>query len=247
MGHDIIINVLSYAGSLLELALLVYLVVCGLAKRVPEIAIYLAASVGLNFVRFYSLYRYGFSSQQYYYSYWITDFLLVFTAFTVVIFLFRRACAQHPEMWRYLRLLLGTVFFLVAAVSFLSLSNSTHQQIYSLFIIEFSQNLYFACLVLNTLLYLLILKTQIADDRLGLLVCGMGIEFAGPAAGLALFYLTKGTEIGHLVGSYLVPLCDIGMILTWFYAITRVSEEPEEPRRKVTARHIFAQESISSL
>lgn len=244
MTHEVLVNVLSYSASLLEAGLLVYVVVRGYMKRAPELALYLAVSVGVNAVRFYSLYHYGFSSRQYSYCYWTTDFLLVFAAFMVVGFFFRRACSQHPEMWKHLRLLLAMVFVLVAFISLFSLSNPK-EQFYTLFIVQFSQNLYFASLVLTTLLYLMIVKIEVADERLGLLVCGLGIEFAGPAAGLALTYLTRGADIAHVVGVYLFPLCDIGMILTWFYAISRVPETPKVRESKIRPRHIFAEESIS--
>lgn len=245
MTHEVLVNVLSYSASLLEAALLVYLVVRGHMKRAPELALYLAVSVGVNAVRFYSLYHFGFSSRQYSYCYWTTDFLLVFAAFIVVGFFFRRASSQHPEMWRHLRLLLATVLGLVALISFFSISNPK-EQFYTLFIVQFSQNLYFASLVLTTLLYLMIVKIEVADERLGLLVCGLGIEFAGPAAGLALTYLTRGADIAHVVGVYLFPLCDIGMILTWFYAISRVPEKPKVRQSKLRPTHILAEESISS-
>lgn len=244
MSGKIVSDVLSYLGYTLEVCLLVYLVARGHARRLWEIAAYVAMSVGVAGARAYALHEYGFSSRQYYNCYWVTDLFLVFTAFIVVIFLFRRACSQRSEMWRHLRFLLGTVFIGVAAISFFSLSNP-REQIYSLFIIEFSQNLYFACLVLTTLLYLLVLKLEVADEQLGLLVCGLGIEFAGPAAGLALFYLTRGAEIAHLVGVYLVPLCDMGMILTWFYALSRVPEKAEKTQRpRIQPRHVFAEEGV---
>lgn len=242
MGHDIIIDALGYSASLLEALLLVYIVVRGRAKRVPEIVFYLAASVALNSTRLYALHSYGFSSRQFSYCYWTTDLLLVFTAFIVVSSLFHRACSQNTEMWRYLRMVLGGVFVLVTAMSAFSLSGHKGE-VYSFFIVEFSQNLYFACLVLTTLLYLMILKLEIADDRLGLLVCGLGIEFAGPAAGLALVYLTGGTEISRVIGVYFVPLCDVGMILTWFYAVSRVPDAVK-PRRSILrpAHAVFAEE-----
>ncbi len=64
--------------------------------------------------------------------------------------------------------------------------------LHNVFIVEFSQNLYFSCLVLNTLLYVMIQQLAIDDDELGLLVCGMGVQFAGEAACLALLHLTLG-------------------------------------------------------
>ena len=70
---------------------------------------------------------------------------------------------------------------------------------FTLFIIEFNQNLYFTCLVLNTLLYILLQQIDSADDELGLLVCGVGIQFAGPAATLALLTLTTGEHFAHIL------------------------------------------------
>ena len=64
-----------------------------------------------------------------------------------------------------------------------------------------------------------------ADDQLGLLVCGMGIQFAGPAAGLALAHLTPGLRLAQSLWTYLHPLCTVGMVLTWLYAVSK-AEKP---------------------
>jgi hypothetical protein len=220
MGESLLITSLGYCGYILEASLLVYLLRKGYAGRLWEVVLYLIASLGLNGARYYTLYHYGLASREYAYSYWTTDLLLVLAAFLLVSAFFRRACSENGKMWRHVRLLLVTVLILVLCISIVSLSHHTGG-IFTFFIVEFQQNLYFACLVLNTLLYLLVVKMEVADDRLGLLVCGLGIEFAGPAAGLAFYYLTGGDQ-GRLIGVYFVPLCDVGMILTWFYAIARV-------------------------
>jgi hypothetical protein len=241
MGGTIITNVLSYGGYVLEAGLLVYLFRKGYAKRLWEVVLYLAASLGANGARAYTLGRYGFASRHYSYCYWTTDFLLVLVAFIVIASFFRRACSENQEMWRQVRLLLVAVLIGVFSVSVVSLSHHT-SGIFTFFIVEFQQNLYFACLVLNTLLYLLVLKMAVADDRLAMLSCGLGIQFAGPAACLALYYLT-GNELGHLIGLYLVPLCDIGMILTWFYAIARVPRAATAPHR-ARPEHVAAEGAL---
>jgi hypothetical protein len=225
-------NLLSYAGYILEAGLLVYLLARGHAKRLWELVFYLVMSLSVIAARSYTLRHYGLDSSQYWNSYWTTDLLLVLAAFVVVASFFRRACSQNGEMWQFVRLLLGAVLVAITIVSFFSLS-SHKDKVFSLFIVQFSQNLYFASLVLTTLLYLMTLKMEVADDRLGMLVCGLGIEFAGPAAGLALFYLARGAELSRLVGVYFFPLCDIGMILTWFYAVSRVPDLAKVPRPSV--------------
>lgn len=166
---------------------------------------------------------FGQRSIQYAYVYWLTDVALAFGAFLLVCGFFRRACAQQDVMWRFVRLVLISVFVLVLGVSALALTRN-YAHLYTSFIIEFSQNLYFSCLVLNTLLYLMIQQLAISDDELGLLVCGLGVQFAGEAAGLAILHLTFGENFARLFFSFLNPVCTVGMLLIWIYAIIRVPQ-----------------------
>lgn len=236
-------SVLTYLGTVLEAGLLVVILRRHLTKGLWGVVVYLLATVSVGVTRSYTVQQYGVASPQYGNCYWTTDLLLVLAVFVLVASFFSRACSDNPEMWRHVRLLLGTVFVLIAGMSAFSLSGHKGP-IFSSFIVEFSQNLYFACLVLTTLLYLLTLKMEIADERLGFLVCGLGIEFAGPTAGLAFYYLTRG-DWGHLIGGFLVPLCDMGMILTWFYAITSIPETSKARRTVIQARHAFAEGTVS--
>ncbi|HZT68697.1 MAG TPA: hypothetical protein VFC10_02970 [Terriglobia bacterium] len=237
-------DVLSYAGYIVEAGLLVYLLARGHGKALWELVFYLAMSLGVIASRSYTLHKYGLASPQYGNCYWTTDLLLVLAAFVLVTSFFKRACSENPQMWQYVRFLLGTVLVAIALLSFFSLS-SHKDKFFSFFIVEFSQNLYFASLVLTTLLYLMTLRMEVADDRLGMLVCGLGIEFAGPAAGLALTYLTRGNEVARVVGVYFFPLCDIGMILTWFYAISRVPGVEKAALSRLKPAPVFAEGNVS--
>lgn len=242
MGDKILVSSLSYVGYVLEAGLLVYLLRKGYARRLWEVVFYLVTSLGVIVVRSYTLQRFGLTSSQYGYCYWTTDLFLVLAAFAVVSSFFRRACSEKNEMWRHVRLLLVTVLFLVFGLSAFSLLHHTGG-IFTRFIIEFQQNLYFACLVLNTLLYLLVIKMEVADDRLGMLSCGLGIQFSGPAACLALYYLTGGDQLARTLTVFLLPLSDAGMTLTWFYAIARAPRVAPAPR----AAHrdeIFVQRAV---
>lgn len=236
-------SVLTFIGTVLEAGLLIVVIGRHMTKSLWGVVVYLLATVSVGVTRSYAVQRYGVGSSQYGNCYWTTDLLLVLAVFVLVASFFRRACSEKPEMWRHIRLLLGTVFVLIAGMSSYSLSGHKGP-IFSSFIVEFSQNLYFACLVLTTLLYMLILKMEIADERLGFLVCGLGIEFAGPTAGIAFVFLSRG-DLGNLIGGFLVPLCDMGMILTWFYAISRVPETARTRPTAIQRRRVFAEESIS--
>ena len=90
--------------------------------------------------------------------------------------------------------------------------------------IDLSQNLYFSCLVLNTFLYIMIQQLEIEDDELGLLVCGLGVQFAGEAAGLALVHVTLGETFSRVLFSFLNPVCTMGMLFIWIYAIGKTPQ-----------------------
>ncbi len=169
----------------------------------------------------YVLYCYGLASREYAYFFWLTDVSLTLAAFLLICAFFRRACQHEAKMWQVLRLMLAFVFVLVLAISLFSLSRH-YSHLFTRFIIEFEQNLYFTLLVLNTLLYILIQQIQSADDELGWLVCGMGIQYAGPAAGWALVHLTPGQHFAQSLQNFLHPLSTLGMLLIWFYAVARV-------------------------
>ncbi len=213
---------LQYAVYFLEFLLVFHLARKGHLRRLLGPSIYLGVLLLIDAVgRPFVLYRYGYASPQYAYTYWLSDALLELTAFALVCALFRRACEQHPKLWESVKLILGFVFVLLVGISLFSLS-SHQSQLLTRFIVEFEQNLYFTCLVLNTLLYLLLQQTNSVDEELGLLVCGLGIQFAGPAAAYALIHLTPGWVYSTILNDLLAPLCTMGMLLTWFYAVARI-------------------------
>jgi len=223
MDSNVVNYALQYACIIIEAVLVVYIVSTGGLKRASEGVLYLLSLLVAGCLRAFILIKYGLTSQQYFYVYWSTDFLLVISAFLLVSSFFRRACRHEEKMWRLVRLLLAFVFLLVVGVSGLSISrNESH--LFTYFTVEFNQNLYFTCLVLNTLLYLLLQQIESADDQLGLLVCGVGIQFAGPAASLALLHLTAGEHFAQSLAHLTIPLCTLGMLLVWAYAITRIKE-----------------------
>ena len=210
-----------YLVYFLEVVLLAFMVWRGHWRRWKGIFLYVASLLAIDGIaRSYVLARYGFSSHEYAYFFWLTDVLLVLAAFLLVCALWRQVCRHEAYLWRHVRFLLGSVFVLALGISWLSLHRH-FQSLFSRFIIEFQQNLYFTCLILLTLLYFLMQKIEGVDDELTLLVCGLGIQFAGPAANFALVYLTPGRFYASSLYTYLGPLCTLGMLLIWFYAITQ--------------------------
>jgi hypothetical protein len=231
MLSNLLASGVQYTVQLLELGLLVYLLYRGLWKRHAGVLVYLVSLLAVDeVVRRYFFHRYGLESIPYAYSYWLTDVLLALEAFGLMCIFFRRACT--PQFWRVLRLSLIAVFILVTAISisYLSLHHRKDNPLILLhdFIYEFEQNLFFTCLVLNTLLFVMLQRIEGADQELGLLVCGMGIQFAGPAASLALVHVTSGWPAAYSLLGYVMPVCTLGMLLVWLYAMTPAQKDATE-------------------
>ena len=215
---------LQYAGYIVEAVVCLMLIMQGRWRRLRVLCLYVASLFLLDGVaRSASLSFFGQRSSQYYYFYWVTDVALALGAFLLVCSFFRRACAKDEKRWSLVRLLLVSVFVIVLGVSALSLSRN-YANLYTMFIIEFSQNLYFSCLVLNTLLYIMIQQLEIEDDELALLVCGLGVQFAGEAAGLALVHVTMAEGFSRILFSVLNPACTLGMLSIWIYAIAKTPQ-----------------------
>lgn len=219
---------IQYACFFLEAGLLASICFRGAWKRLYALLVYVACLIGIEGCRAFVLRHYGWNSRQYFYFYWLSDVVLALGLFLLVCAFFRRACAQKDELWRFIRLLLVFVFFIVLGISFLSLSHN-YTNLTKRFVTEFQQNLYFTCLVLNTLLYILMEQLESADGQLQMLVCGVGLQLAGPAANLALIYLTQGKALPGSMLVYFSPLCALGMLLTWFYAIIRIPKPAKAP------------------
>jgi hypothetical protein len=216
---------LQYASYALEASLVVALVLGGWWKKQTAFFLYVASYVFIDAVlRPTVLYSYGWSSLQYNRCYWLSDIAITLGAFLLICVFFRRACAQKKDLWPILRTMLASVLVIVAFISSFAMSRH-YGHLASSFVIELSQNVYFACLVLNTLLYIMLQYVDCADEGLGLLVCGLGIQYAGSAAAMALAALMPAWSGNVAFASFVAQFCNLGMCLTWLYAATRNPEK----------------------
>ena len=218
---NLLLHGLQYASYALEISLVVALMLRAWWKKYPEFFIYVAAFAFIDAIlRPSVLYSYGRSSGAYLHTYWTSDIILTLGAFLLICLLFRRACARNKQLWPILRTMVICVFILVAFLSCFTMSQH-YGHLATSFVIELSQNIYFSCLVLNTVLYVMLQSVRCGDENLSLLVCGLGIEFAGSAAGMALACATSG---GIVLPSFVAQFCNVGMFATWLYAATRNPE-----------------------
>ena len=235
-GDQLLLYGVQYATYGLEVWVCLSLVWGGRWRRLKGLGLFLASLFLLDGVARPAISNFfGKESPQFIDFYWITDVVFALGAFAVICGFFRRACTREEKLWSFVRLLLIFVFLVVLGVSTLSLTrNYMHLSRHILYIIELSQNLYFTCLVLNTLLYVMLQQLAIDDDELGLLVCGMGVQFAGEAACLALLHLTANNSIVRELTVFLAPCCTLAMLWIWVYAIGKTPQtvsDRYEPRR----------------
>jgi len=233
-GDQLLLYGVQYATYALEVWVCVSLVLGGRWRRLKGLGLYVASLVLLDGVARPAVSNFfGKNSHQFFYFYWITDVAFALGAFAVICGFFRRACTQEEKMWRFVRLLLIFVFLGVLGVSAVTLTRH-YLHLNGAFIFEFSQNLYFACLVLNTLLYLTLQQFAIDDDELGLLVCGIGVQFAGEAACFALLHLTADGSMAKGLTVFLAPCFTLAMLWIWVYAIGKTPQTVSDrfkPRR----------------
>ncbi len=243
---SVLLGYADYGSAAVLLLYLLYRVFLGRASGLRGMTAYMLASVVSGTPLMWASLHYGPRSPQYAVSYWAVSLIIVFAAFLLIGSFFRRACSDgvHP-IWRYVRLMLVLVFVLTGAVSYLAFS-LRHAHFFPYFVIEFHQDLYFVCLVLTTMLYLLLQHFESADDQLGLLVCGLGLGYAGPAASLALYRVAGGSALYGEAAGYLIPLCEIAMVSIWFYAAARVPK-PVSATEARRAREVMPVQALARI
>lgn len=214
---------IQYPIYALEVGLLGVMMWRGQWKRHVGLFVYVALLVALDaLARPLASHHYGWSSKQFFYIYWLSNILLQLAAFLLICLFFRTACAGRKSWWAVMRLALPSVFVLVVGVCLFVIWHN-YKDLFTAFLFTFEQYLYFTCLVLNTLLFVMIQYAEVADDKLHLFVCGLGLQFAGPAAGMALV-VVAGTSFQYL--AFLTDqICTFGMLLTWLHALRRVPRE----------------------
>ncbi|MGH9403558.1 MAG: hypothetical protein ACRD2P_15815 [Terriglobia bacterium] len=240
---SLLVHGLQYASYAVELVLVILLLMRSRWRDAKTFSAYIFGYFAVDAIlRPAVLYTFGFASLQYRYVYWVSDILLTLGAFLLICFFFRRACSDKPEVWSYLRSMLAAVFVIIAFISYFSLT-SHYGHLFSRFIVDLQQNLYFSCLVLNTLLYIMLQQWDSVDEKLSLLVCGFGIGFAGPAANMALMYLTPGGRDAGILLTLITPLCSLGMCMVWMYAVAHkaTSQVAVQSQKDVRAVPAFAE------
>ena len=205
--------------TLLEAAVVVCALKRGAFRKYVFLNIYMATSVLVSVVRFDILQEYGLRSSQYVYFYYYTDALLTIFLYFALASLFSSVFSEmHAEQYVKLGAVLllgGTALFSYAVV------NQSQAKLFTHFVVELSQNLYFVGLVLTYVLWGAVLKLRETRTRLIQLVLSLGVYFSLFAANYALRNLYPGM---NSVRQFLPPLCACFLPAAWAYAFWRISE-----------------------
>lgn len=187
----------------------------------------MAASVFVSIGRHQILSHFGIQSNEYFYFYMYSDALLTiflyFALISLYVHVFDEMKVESIVRMTAVLLLAGTALFSYGVVE------QSSQRIFTHFVFELSQNLYFVGLVLTYLLWAAILKLRETRTRLIQLVLSLGIYFSVFAATLAMRNLFPNLQV---VWEYIAPLFGCLLPLSWAYAFWRLPEEA----RLATAR-----------
>ncbi|MBI4461780.1 MAG: hypothetical protein HY653_02635 [Acidobacteria bacterium] len=181
--------------------------------------LYLIVSTIFTLATQYLIHTAGYTSIEYFYFYYTGDAIGTIVGYLAIASLFDQML-RHSILSRYVRPTLGIFFLLVVVISGVFISRSV-DHLYSRFVIEFQQNMYFVGVLLTFLLWLSMSYLGAETRRFALLVSGLGIYFAAHACNYAARFLFPGMAD---LATRIPPLAYNLMILVWFYTFLRIPE-----------------------
>ena len=226
--YDLVIEVL---GAVLALGVVVISARQGFFKRYLFLNVYLLTNVVFTSGCYYVRSLYGYTSLEYYYFYYVGDAIPNVIGYLLIGSFFDRLL-RESVFHKYVRPTLAIFFVLIVGISAFFIVGSV-EHLYSEFVLELQQNLYFVGVLLTFLLWMSVNYLDVRSRRFTLLVSGLGIYFAAHAASYALRFLFSGLEAPMRV---VPPLAYTFMVGLWLYTFLRV---PEEEVAVQPARQVF--------
>lgn len=215
-------QILILLGITLEVLVIGTCVRRGWFRKYLVLNLLLVFNILTDLVRCGTLYLFGYTSPEYFYSYLYSDAVLSVLSYLLIVSFFD-AIFRESVFRRYVRPTLGFLFVLIIAISALVLSR-TSSHVTSRLYYEIQQNLYFAGLLLNFFLWVSLNHLRVESKRLALLVAGLGIFFASNAAKYSFHYLFQGTALSSIATS-ISPVAFLLMVSLWAYTFLRVPED----------------------
>jgi len=161
-------------------------------------------------------------------TYWVSDAVLQFLIYCVVISLIHRGLENSPERMRIRR------FLIVGAVVFTALSLVlTQGGMIGVWMTKLARNLGFCAVILNLILWAVLLKSRHPDRRLLLISGGLGIQMAGKAIGHSLRQISVPTRIP---GNLVIVLTHLICLYIWWQTFRASSAGQERIRQEKAER-----------
>ena len=232
--YDLIVAALSV---LLSLSIVAVCVRYKYFLRYYLLNLYLLISAFHTVGAIYIIRTYGYTSEVYFWFYYLWDAFAICIAYLLIGSFFDQML-RHSIFRQYVRPTLGIFFILLLGVSWLYVSRSS-DQLYSRFVFEFEQNMFFVGVLLTFLLWISMMYLGAETRRFALLVSGIGIYFAAHAANYAARFLFPGLEA---IAARIPALAYNLMVLVWLYTFLFVPEgevaAAPVPRRKLATAKI---------
>ena len=173
--YDLVIEVL---GAVLALGVVVISTRQGFFKRYLFLNVYLLTNVVFTSGCYYVRSLYGYTSLEYYYFYYVGDAIPNVIGYLLIASFFDRLL-RESVFHKYVRPTLAIFFVLIVGISAFFIVGSV-EHLYSEFVLELQQNLYFVGVLLTFLLCMCVSYLNVRSRRFTLLVSGLGIYFAAP-------------------------------------------------------------------
>ncbi len=184
----------------------------GACSRYPFVFAYVIQQFLSTVVLFSIIQYFGSNSREYSGAYWANDFLSTVLALLIIIHLIRAAMEGHRYRNPVYRgLLLGA--FATAIVS-LQLMQS-HSPSLSHWMHEVSRDYYFAAVLLNAILWLILMRRGHKNKQLYLMTSGLGLQLTGAAIALALSVQRHPLPLAKL----LVQITYLANMYVWHIAL----------------------------
>ena len=229
-AYDLVIEILSV---LLALGIVGVCLRQGIAGRYLILNLYLLTNIAFTLGCYYVRSLYGYRSTEFFYFYYTGDAVPNIVGYLVIASFFDILLRQST-FHNYVRPTLAIFFLMIIGISAFFVIGSV-DRLYSRFVLELQQNLYFVGVLLTFLLWMSVSYLAVQNRRFTLLVSGLGIYFAAHAASYALRFLFSGLEAPMTA---VPPLAYTFMVGLWLYTFLWV---PEEEVGVQPARQVFQQ------
>jgi hypothetical protein len=208
------------AGSMVLYVILLTTMLSGSWVRYPFVFAYVIANLLSTVVQGSFEQYFGHRSRQFAMAYWMSDFACTLLILMIIIHLIRAAMVNDKNRNTvYCGLLLGTV--MMAGTSLLLMKSHSWNLVFRRMMTEVGRDYYFAAVILNAILWMMLMRNQTRDKQLYLITSGLGLQLAGAAIAHALRMTSHLLLLSNcfLVVTYLLNF------YVWYVAFKKVPAE----------------------